>query len=327
MKAILVDKQDFSLRWAETEKPSPGPGEVRIQVHATACNRADLLQRRGRYPVPQGASPIMGLDASGIIDAIGPGVEGWQIGDPVCALLAGGGYAQFVTSPASLLFPVPDHLSLPEAAAIPEIYITAFLNLFLEAELQPRESVLVHAGASGVGTAAIQLCRAFNSPVFATASQTKLEFLEKLGVAAAIDRENDDFSARVHELTDQEGTDVILDPVGADYLQRNIHLLRPRGRLVLIGLLGGSHTEISLARVLMRRLRIIGSVLRSRSLAEKTQIADAFRQKVWPLFQAGQLQPVIDQILPIQEVEKAHGLMAANKTIGKVVLLVDDSVR
>lgn len=323
MKAIHVDPDDYSLSWSETDTPAPAPGEVLIKVHATACNRADLLQRRGRYPVPDGASQILGLDASGIIADVGAGVERWSKGDRVCALLSGGGYAEYVTCPQSLLLAVPEHLSLTESAAIPEVFFTAFLNLFLEANQKPGEAVLVHAGASGVGTAAIQLCTTFGSPVIATASSTKLDFLRELGVELAIDRENEDFSQRVHEITDHQGVDIILDPVGASYFTRNIHLLKNQGRLVLIGLLGGTETEISLARVLMKRLRIIGSVLRSRTLEEKTVIADHFRNKVWPRFEDGTLQPVIDRVLPIESAEKAHELLAENQTIGKVVLQVE----
>ncbi len=326
MKAIQVDPDDRSLLWADAPRPEPGPGEVRLKVCATACNRADLLQRRGLYPVPDGASTILGLDASGIVDACGPGVDRVAPGDPVYALLDGGGYAQETIAHQNLLFPIPSGISLTEAAAIPEVFVTAFLNLFLEGDLQPEERVLIHAGASGVGTAAIQLAIAHGCPVFATASSTKLRFLEELGVPSPIDRETQDFSARIRELTDGEGVDLILDPVAADYFERNIHLLRRRGRLVIIGLLSGTQAPLSLGRLLMRRLRVIGSVLRSRSIDEKSAIADAYRDQVCPLLESGALLPVIDRVLPIEEAEAAHQLLMENATIGKVVLSVDPSL-
>lgn len=326
MKAMSVNDTDRSLEWTTHPTPEPGPGEVRIRVAATSCNRADILQRKGLYHPPEGTSKILGLDASGVVDTVGPGVEDWEIGDRVCALLGGGGYAEYVTVPASLLLEVPDNLNLVEAAAIPEVFFTAFVNIFLEADHKPGDVVLVHAAASGVGTAAVQLCRAFDSPVYGTASETKLDFLRQLGIDAAIDRHNEEFAARVDELTDHRGVDIILDPVGGNYFARNLHLLKARGRLVVIGLLGGSESEIALGRLLMRRLRVIGSVLRSRSVDEKSQITDEFRTRVWPRFEDGTLQPVIDRRLSIEDAEKAHQLLLDNATIGKVVLIVDDAL-
>lgn len=324
MKAIVVHEDDQSLEWTDVKTPEPGPGEVRIEVAATSCNRADLLQRQGLYPPPPGASPILGLDASGVIDAVGDGVDDWEVGDPVCALLSGGGYAEYVTCPASLLLNVPDNLRLTDAAAIPEVFFTAYLNLFLEADLQRGDTVLIHAAASGVGTAAVQLCRSFDATVFGTASRPKLDFLRKLGIDAAIDRKEEDFSARVDELTDHAGVDIILDPVGADYFPANLHLLAEQGRLVVIGLLGGSDSEISLSRVLRKRLRVIGSVLRSRSVDEKTAIARQLRADIWPLFEEGTLQPIIDRTFPIEQAEQAHDLLYENATIGKIVLTVNE---
>lgn len=323
MKAITIDEDDRSLSWSTVPTPVPGPGEVRIKLTATSCNRADLLQRRGLYPPPEGASSILGLDASGVVDAVGRGVDQWSVGDPVCALLAGGGYAQYTLSPASLLLPVPKTVGLAQAAAIPEVFYTAFINLCLEAELQSGDTVLIHAAASGVGTAAVQLSRAFGSTVFGTASQPKLAFLKKLGVDAAIDRENEDFSAHIDELTDHDGVDIILDPVGASYFQKNLHLLNDRGRLVVIGVLSGTESKISLSRLLRKRLRVIGSVLRSRSIEEKAAITERLRSTVWPLFEEGALQPVIDRTLSIEEVELAHELLESNATIGKIVLTIE----
>ncbi len=326
MKAMSVDDADRSLQWTPHPTPKPGPGEVRLRVAATSCNRADILQRKGLYHPPEGTSEILGLDASGVVDSVGEGVQDWEIGDRACALLGGGGYAEYVTVPAPLLMEVPDNLNLIEAAAIPEVFFTAFLNIFLEADHRPGDVVLVHAAASGVGTAAVQLCTAFDSPVYGTASQTKLAFLDELGIDAAIDRHNEEFSARIDELTEHRGVDIILDPVGGDYFTRNLHLLKPKGRLIIIGLLGGDESELSLGRLLMRRLRVIGSVLRSRSLDEKSKIADEFRTRVWPLFKDGTLQPIIDRRLPITEAEQAHQLLLDNATIGKVVLIVDETI-
>ncbi|QDG54684.1 NAD(P)H-quinone oxidoreductase [Persicimonas caeni] len=323
MKAIQVrDDEQHTLVWEEVDTPSLGPGEVLIKAAATAVNRADLLQRRGLYPVPEGASPIMGLEVSGTIAKLGEGVEGYQIGDRVCALLAGGGYAEYVVVPADMLLSVPASIDLVEAAAIPEVFYTAFLNIFLEANQSEGERVLVHAGASGVGTAAIQLCRVFDSPVYATASASKLDFLRELGVEAAIDRHEEDFAERIDELTDGEGVDIILDPVAADYLDRNTRILKKCGRLVIIGLLSGTKAELSLSRLLMKRLRVIGSVLRSRSPEEKVEITSRFRQEVWPWFESGELSPVIYRMLPITSADEAHDILRNNENVGKVVLRI-----
>lgn len=324
MKAITIrDDDQHSLEWTDVPTPTPGPGELLIELEATSCNRADLLQRRGRYHPPEGVSDIPGLDAAGVVREVGDGVDRFEPGDSVCALLAGGGYAEYTTCPAPLAMRIPSDLPVTEAAAIPEVFLTAFVNIFLEADHRPQDVVLVHAAASGVGTAAVQLCRAFGSTVYGTASGPKLDFLDRLGIDAAFDRHNEDFSQRIDELTDHRGVDIILDPVGASYFERNLHLLDTCGRLVVIGLLGGAETEIALGRLLMKRLRVIGSVLRSRTLEEKTDIVDAFRQRVLPLFDDGRLQPVIDRTIPIREVERAHQLMKDNKTIGKIVLTID----
>ena len=321
MHAIQVrDDAKHTLVWEEIDTPAPGPGEVLIETVATAVNRADLLQRRGMYPPPDGASDLLGLEVSGTIAQLGGDVDGWQVGDRVCCLLPGGGYAEYVTAPADMLLQVPEDIALVDAAAIPEVFYTAYLNIFLEAQQSEGERVLVHAGASGVGTAAIQLCQLFDSPVYATASTPKLDFLRQMGVEAAIDRLQEDFAERIDQLTDGEGVDIILDPVAADYLSRNIDILKRQGRLVIIGLLSGASAELSLATVLMNRLRIIGSVLRSRSVDEKIEITDHFRQEVWPWFENGELEPVIDRRMSITEANEAHALVRSNETVGKVVL-------
>jgi putative PIG3 family NAD(P)H quinone oxidoreductase len=323
MKAIRVlDDDDNSLEWSEASAPEPEFGEVLIEVEATAVNRADLLQRMGAYDPPPGTTDILGLEAAGVVTEVGTGVTDWSAGDRVCTLLPGGGYAEYVTSPAPMLLEIPDNLSFVEAAAIPEVFYTAYLNIMIEADQTPGERMLVHAGASGVGTAAIQLCRLFGSPVFATASESKLDFLRELGVAAAIDRRKESFYDRVMDETDGEGVDIILDPVGADYLEDNLEVLRKQGRLVCIGLLSGTHAQLNMGRLLRRRLRIIGSVLRSRSLDEKVEITRRFRDHVWSYFANGELEPIIYREMPIQKANEAHSLLRNNETIGKVVLRV-----
>jgi putative PIG3 family NAD(P)H quinone oxidoreductase len=325
MKAIVVaGDEDHSLEWTDVPDPEPGPGQVLVAVEATAVNRADLLQRRGRYPPPEGASSILGLEAAGRIAALGRGVEGRELGARVCALLPGGGYAERVVVPDGMLLEVPEHLSCHEAAALPEVLYTAFVNLCLEADLRPGESVVVHAGASGVGTAALQIARVVGARAVATASAHKLDALRgQFDVHAAIDRRADDLFEQISEALAPGGADVILDPVGADYLEGNLEILARRGRLVLIGLLGGRRAEIDLGAILMRRVRLIGSVLRSRSLDEKLAITRALRERIWPHVTAGEIRPVIDEAISIEEAERAHARLAANDTIGKIVLSIE----
>lgn len=324
MNAIAVESTSDTPRllWTEHPRPEPSPGEVLIRVHATAVNRADLLQARGRYPVPAGASTIMGLEAAGEVVELGEGVDNVAIGDRVCALLTGGGYAEYVTSPASLLLPLPETLSMEEAAALPEVFYTAFLNLYLEGELKEGERALIHAAGSGVGTAALQLCRLTGNPVIGTASASKLDAILELGAERAIDRHSEDFSEVIRELTGGRGVDVILDPVGANYLDANLKSLATGGRLILIGLLSGASAELSLGRLLMKRLQVKGSVLRSRTLAEKETITDAFKARVWPHVASGELRPIIETVMPIEEADQAHRLLASNQTTGKIVLRV-----
>lgn len=323
MKAIVVaDDKQRTMSWADVPKPDPGHGQVRIRVAATAVNRADLLQRRGLYPVPEGATEILGLEASGTIDAVGDGVTGWSEGQEVCVLLEGGGYAEFVVVDESMLLTVPDGVTLVEAAAIPEVFYTAYLNLYLEGELAPGETALIHAGASGVGTAALQLCRAFGNTTVATASGSKLEICTGLGASYVVDRNEQSFKKCIREWLDDGGVDVILDPVGASYFADNLSVLNKRGRLVIIGLLGGAKAEAHLGKILMNRQRIIGSVLRSRSREEKVEITASIKKHVWPLFDEAKLRPIIDTTLPIQQANDAHQLLANNETSGKVVLTI-----
>jgi putative PIG3 family NAD(P)H quinone oxidoreductase len=325
MKAIVVKIQADPPRliWQEVPEPALGAQEVLVEVHATAVNRADLLQARGLYPAPPGASEILGLEMAGRIAALGQDVVDWQIGDRVCALLGGGGYAERVTVPRQLLLKIPDQWTFIQAAAVPEVWLTAFVNLFLEGRLSIGETVLIHAGASGVGTAAIQLAHEIGAKVFVTAgTEVKLKTCRELGAALAVNYKEQDFCEEVLAATDGRGVDLILDPVGGDYLERNLNVLAKQGRLINIGLLGGRNAEIDLALVLTKNLRIVGSTLRARPLAEKTLIIREFHERFWPLLADGKLRPIIDRSFPIQEAQTAHEFVRANRNKGKVVLEV-----
>ena len=322
MKAIEVDGD--RLVWTDAPSPTLGDGEIRIRVKASAVNRADLSQRKGGYPPPPGASPILGLECSGVVEEIADHVTGFKVGDAVCALLAGGGHDQEVVVPAGQVLPIPKGLSFIEAAALPEVFATAYLNLYAEAALQPGERVLLHAGASGVGTAGIQLCRAFGNPVFVTAgSDDKIERCLSLGAAGGANRHDGSFVNHVAAWTAGKGFDVILDPVGAAYLQDNIGSLAIDGRLVLIGLLGGVSAELPLGPMLRKRLRVIGSTLRARSVAAKSVIMSSLHDRVWPLIESGQIRPIVEAVFPIAETGRAHELLASDKTFGKLVLTID----
>jgi putative PIG3 family NAD(P)H quinone oxidoreductase len=293
-----------------------------IEIKATAVNRADLMQRRGLYPAPPGASSILGLECAGTIVQLGSDVTRHKIGDSVCALLAGGGYAEFAAVDEGSVIPVPKGLSFSQAAALPEVFATAWLNLFIEGGLQPSERVLLHAGASGVGTAGIQLCRAFGSECFVTVgSEDKIAACRSLGAIGGFDRTQGSF---LSALKDQwnDGVDVILDPVGASYLDDNLQALKLNGRLILIGLMGGARSEIDLAQLMIKRLRVQGSTLRSRALSEKAAIMAELQQFVWPKIEQGDIKPIVQQVIPIEQAAAAHDLVASDATIGKVVLSV-----
>ncbi len=330
MRAVLL--KGFGgpevLELGEAPRPSPGPGQVLIRIAATSINRADLQQRAGNYAPPPGESEILGLECAGVIEALGDGVGGWRVGDRVMTLLGGGGYAEYATAAAGTLMPIPDHLDLVRAAAIAEVWITAFLNVFREAGLRPGETLLVHGGASGVGTAAIQLAKALGpSPVLVTVgSEDKAEACLGLGADRAILYKSEDFSSRVRELTGDHGADVILDHIGAAYLEPNLACLALYGRLVIIGLLGGARAELNIGRLMIKRQRIVGSVLRARPIEEKAEITTAFREQVLPRFASGELKPVIHTVLPLAEVRQAHELMAANANTGKILLQVDPAL-
>lgn len=320
MKAIRVVGDE--LRWEQVEAPAELPeGHVRIDVAWTAINRADLMQRAGAYPPPPGASEILGLEVSGTIADVGEGVCDFSPGDEVCALLTGGGYATSVVVPAVQVLPVPKGLSLKEAAAVPEVFATAWLNLYQEAELQPGDKVLLHAAASGLGTAVIQLATAFGNPVFATAGDDeKLAVCQKLGASGIWNRRNGSFVEAVRKWG---GIDMVLDPVGGSYMADNQKVLNVDGRIVLIGLMGGRTAEVDLGVMLIKRHRLIGSTLRSRPVAVKGEVMQALQRHVWPLLSSGQIVPMIDYAWPIEEAAEAMAYVAANKNTGKVLLSVN----
>ncbi len=321
MKAIVVD--DKKVEWKDVADPVVGPGEVLIRNHATAVNRADLAQLGGVYPPPPGASPILGLECAGVVLEVGAGVSRYKTGDRVCALLAGGGYAERVAVPAGQVLPIPRALRFDQAAALPEVFATAYLNLFMEARLSAGERVLLHAGASGVGTAGIQLCKMNQNPCFVTVgTDDKLARCLALGAAGGANRHSGPFSEQVAGWTHGEGFDVILDPVGGAYLKPNLRSLRSGGRLVVIGLMGGSVAELEIGVLLMKRLRLIGSTLRSRSVTEKTAVMEDLERVVWPRIEDGGIVPVIDTVVPIQEAARALDLVASDQTFGKVVLSI-----
>lgn len=318
MQAISVSEAG-RLCLAAEPRPTPAPGEVRIRIHATAVNRADLLQRQGFYPPPPGASAILGLECAGVVDALGAGVTQWPLGTPVCALLAGGGYAEYVCVDARHCLPLPPGLSFLQGAALPEAFATAWLNLFELAHLAPGERVLLPAGASGVGTAALQLCRLFGNPCFVSVGTAeKLQRCLALGAAGGVVRGQEPLAA----LLKPEGVDVILDPVAGSSLSEHLGLLREGGRLVLIGLMGGREATLDLGRLLVKRLQLTGSTLRSRSADAKARLIAALATQLWPHFGTGRLTPVIDTVFPLAAAEAAHARVTSNRTVGKVVLTV-----
>jgi tumor protein p53-inducible protein 3 len=325
MKAIqvLTEEKGRPLRWQDTVDPVCGEEEVLVDVHAASLNRADLSQRAGHYPPPPGASDILGLDMAGQIACTGDRTGEWQTGDRVCALLPGGGYAEQVCVPHQMLMPIPRGWSYEQAVALPEVFLTAFLNIFMEAGFQTGESVLMHGGASGVGTAAIQLVKAAGGQIFVTAgTSAKVQQCLDRGADLAINYNEDDFVERIRRHTGGQGVDVILDIVGAKYLQQNLALLGLKGRLVFISTLGGSRAELNIGHLMGRRLRLIGSVLRSRSLAEKVEIKERFVARFWPLLEDGTILPLVDRVYPIRQADEAHQYMAENRNIGKIVLKV-----
>ncbi|MEQ1754872.1 MAG: NAD(P)H-quinone oxidoreductase [Micropepsaceae bacterium] len=323
MKAVLAGKIDgkpIPIVQA-VDVPAPGPNEVLIKVAATGLNRGDLMQVMGLYPPPAGAPETIGLEASGIVVALGAGVSRFKTGDAVCALVAGGGYAEYCIAHEGSVLPVPRGVSLVDAAALPEAHFTVWTNVADRARLKAGETLLVHGGSSGIGTAAIQLFAALGHRVFTTAgSAAKCEACVKFGAAKAINYREADFAEVVRDETGGAGVDVILDMVGGDYIRKNIGLLKLEGRLVNIAFQQGAETTLSLLTVMLKRLTITGSTLRARSHAEKAEIARSLQTHVWPLIEAGRVKPVVDSIFPMQKVAEAHAKMAGSSHIGKILL-------
>jgi tumor protein p53-inducible protein 3 len=325
MKAILIDKpgDEDVLKLGDFTVPVPGPADLLIDVRCAGINRADLMQRQGFYPPPPGASPIIGLECAGVVAAVGSEVTGWRPGDRVMALLPGGGYAEKAIVHYGSAMHVPAAFTDEEAAAVPEVYLTVFLNLFMLAEVKAREGVLIHGGGSGVGTASIQLLNLAGARSIVTAgTDAKCEQCLKFGAGVAINYNSGPFAPKVKAATSGRGADVILDSIGGAYLMPNIEALAQGGRLVLIGLMKGAKSEIDLSQVLRRHLRIFGSTLRTRSSAEKAQIVSAFLARFGHELEAGAIRPPIYRTLPIAEASKAHRIMQASEHFGKIVLRV-----
>jgi len=303
--------------------PMPRPGEVVVEVVAAGVNRADVMQRQGHYDPPPGSSAYPGLEVSGRIAQLGDGIDGWSVGDEVCALLTGGGYAEKVTVPVGQLLPVPAGVSLEDAAALPEVACTVWSNIFMTANIQPGEVLLVHGGGSGIGTMAVQLGREVGARVAVTAgSPEKLEVCRELGASILVNYRTEDFEAVVREATDGHGADVILDTIGAKYLARNVGLLAVNGRLVVIGLQGGRTAEINLGAMLAKRCALVATTLRARPAAEKAVIVAAVREHVWPLIESGRVRPIVHAAYPLGDAAGAHREMEASTHVGKLLLRV-----
>ncbi|MDG4834522.1 NAD(P)H-quinone oxidoreductase [Solwaraspora sp. WMMD1047] len=313
-----------ALVWAQVPDPEPDPDEVVIEVRASAVNRADLLQRQGNYPSPPGIPPYPGLECSGVVAEVGAEVTGWRVGDQVCALLAGGGYAQRVAVPAGQLLPVPAALDPESAAALPEVACTVWSNVVQLAHLGMGETLLVHGGGSGIGTFAVQLGAALGATVIATARAAKHEPLRELGAAHLIDYTEADFVAAVRELTDGRGVDVILDIIGAAYLGRNVGALATNGRLVVIGLQGGRKAELDLSALMSKRASLIATTLRARPVAEKAAIVRGVREEIWPLVESGSIVPVVDRRVPMAMAAEAHRIVENSDHLGKVLLVNEE---
>jgi putative PIG3 family NAD(P)H quinone oxidoreductase len=325
MRAIEITRPGGPEVLVETDRPRPSPaaGEVLVKVAAAGVNRPDVMQRMGHYPPPPGVTDIPGLEIAGVVEQIGPDVSEWRAGDRVCALVAGGGYAEYCVAPAPQCLPVLANVDFVHAAAIPETFFTVWTNVFERGRLKRGESLLVHGGSSGIGTTAIQLAHALGSRVFATAgSAEKCAACERLGAERAINYREQDFVAAVKEATGGKGVDLVLDMVGGDYFSRNIDALAMDGRLVSIAVLNGVKASINILTMMQRRLTLTGSTLRTRSIAEKGAISTALRQRVWPLLESGDVSPVIHATFPLRAAADAHRVMESGAHIGKLVLVV-----
>ncbi|MFE6337645.1 NAD(P)H-quinone oxidoreductase [Streptomyces sp. NPDC057798] len=326
MYAITIDEPGGpeALVWAEVPDPAPGEGEVLVEVAASAVNRADILQRQGFYDPPPGTSPYPGLECSGRIAEIGPGVSGWTVGDEVCGLLGGGGYAEKVVVPAGQLLPVPRGVGLVRAAALPEVVCTVWSNVFMIAHLRPGETLLVHGGSSGIGTMAIQLAKAVGAKVAVTAgTREKLDRCAELGADILVNYREQDFVEEVRKATDGAGADVILDNMGAKYLDRNVRALAVNGRVAIIGMQGGIKGELNIATLLGKRAAVTATSLRARPLTEKTSIVAAVREHVWPLVDGGHVRPVVDREVPMRDAADAHRIVEESGHVGKVLLVTE----
>ena len=311
------------MKSAEGPMPQPQAGEVVVEVHYAGVNRPDVLQRSGSYPPPPGASPILGLEVAGRVSAVAPDVTQWKVGDLVCALTPGGGYAEYCAVPAPHCLPVPKGLSLQEAAALPENFYTVWTNVFDRGRLKAGETLLVHGGSSGIGLTAIQLAKAFGATVYTTVgSKEKAEFCRKIGTDAAINYREQDFAAEVGQLTNKKGVDLILDMVGGPYIEKNLKSLALEGRLVQIAFLQESKVALDFLPILIKRLTFTGSTLRPRTVAQKAAIAQDLLKQVWPLLESGKVKPVIHATFPLKDAKLAHALMESSKHIGKIMLEV-----
>ena len=327
MHAVVVESPD-RLTWEEVADATPGAAEVLIRVNAAGVNRADLLQAAGKYPPPAGASEIMGLEVAGTVAEVGEGVHRWKVGQAVCALLAGGGYAEFVAVPEGQVMPVPETVELHHAASLPEVACTVWSNLMMTANLSAGQVVLIHGGASGIGTHAIQVARALDSRVAITAgSAPKLDLCKELGAEIVINHRDEDFVERVRDETDGAGADVILDIIGAAYLDRNIDALAKDGRVIVIGMQGGVKGELNLGKLIAKRAGVIGTALRARPVdgtSSKSEIVTEVVDNVWPMIADGRVRPIIGAEFPIQQAAAAHELLNSGEVAGKVLLRVAD---
>jgi putative PIG3 family NAD(P)H quinone oxidoreductase len=324
VKAIVITEPGGPdvLHWQDVDDLTAGPGEVLIDVVASAVNRADAMQRQGHYPPPPGASPYPGLECSGRIAALGRDVDAFSVGDEVCALLSGGGYAEQVAVPTGQVLPLPSGVDLVEAAGLPEVVCTVWSNVFMAAGLRPAETLLVHGGSSGIGTMAIQLARHVGARVAVTAgSAEKLESCRELGAEILVNYREDDFVAVVREATEGRGADVVLDNMGAKYLARNLDALAPNGRLVIIGMQGGTKAELDLGLLMRKRGAVISTSLRARPADEKAAIVASVREHVWPLLAAGDVRPIIDRKVAMAQAAEAHRVLEASDHVGKVLLV------
>ncbi|HET7578152.1 MAG TPA: NAD(P)H-quinone oxidoreductase [Bacillales bacterium] len=326
MQAVLVEEESRRLYIGEHEKPAHGDQELLVKVKATALNRADLLQRQGGYPPPEGASPILGLEMAGIVEEVGSDVDGWMPGDRVFGLLPGGGYAEYAAIPAGMAMRVPENLSLEEAAAIPEVFLTAYMNLFWLGGMKAGHTVLIHAGASGVGTAATQLVyEAGGTSITTAGTDEKRAFSRELGASTSIDYKAGPFEPRVREKTDGRGVDIILDFIGAPYWEQNLKSLAVDGRLVIIGTMGGTKIDgLNLGQLLRRRLQVIGTALRSQPGEKKIELTREFAEFALPRFEDGCLKPIVDSVWNWQDANDAQQHMMDNKNTGKIVLRIGE---